>query len=90
MDIKELVEITKGYSGADLNALCAEAAMIPLRDIEDITNIDINNIRPLQLKDFKEALHNVKATVNDKDLNKFLDWNSKYGSFPMGEEELKD
>ena len=70
--------------------LCAEAAMIPLRNIEDILNVDANNIRPLTLNDFKEALNNVKATVNSKDLNKFIEWNSLYGSFPMKEEDLKD
>jgi SpoVK/Ycf46/Vps4 family AAA+-type ATPase len=48
-DIKELVLLTKGYSGADLKGLCSEASMIPLRSIEDITNIDIGNIRPLDL-----------------------------------------
>jgi len=46
-DIEELVKLTKGYSGADLKSLSAEAAMIPLRSIEDIANIDIDNIRPL-------------------------------------------
>lgn len=49
--------------------------MIPLRTIDDIENVDINNIRPLILEDFKEALRNVKATVNQNDLKKFLDWN---------------
>ena len=82
--------MTKGYSGADLKALSAEAAMIPLRSIEDIANVDINNIRPLDITDFKEALRNVKATVNQKDLAKFLEWNDKYGSFPITEEQLAD
>jgi SpoVK/Ycf46/Vps4 family AAA+-type ATPase len=67
--------LTKGYSGADLKALSAEAAMIPLRSIEDIENVDISNIRPLTLDDFKEALNNVKATVNQNDLKKFLEFN---------------
>lgn len=79
--IDELVALTKGYSGADLKALSTEAAMIPLRSIEDIANVDINNIRPLNLDDFKEALKNVKATVNSDDLEKFMEWNKKYGSF---------
>ena len=56
--------MTKGYSGADLKALSAEAAMIPLRQIEDIANVNIESIRPLTLDDFKEAINNVKATVN--------------------------
>jgi SpoVK/Ycf46/Vps4 family AAA+-type ATPase len=62
--IDELVSITKGYSGADLKALSAEAAMIPLRSIEDIENVDASNIRALTIEDFRTALENVKATVN--------------------------
>jgi len=64
--------------------------MIPLRQIDDIANVDIGNIRPIGLDDFKEALKNVKATVNDKDLNKYLTWNDEYGSFPIKEEDLND
>ena len=63
-NIEELVALTKGYSGADLKGLSAEAAMIPLRSITDIANIDAANIRPTGIDDFKEALVNVKATVN--------------------------
>jgi SpoVK/Ycf46/Vps4 family AAA+-type ATPase len=48
-DIDELVKMTKGYSGADLKNLSVEAAMIPLRSITDIANVDINNIRPTNL-----------------------------------------
>lgn len=66
--VEELIKLTKGYSGADLKVLSAEAAMIPLRSIMDITNVDINNIRPTELCDFKEALKMVKATVDGNDL----------------------
>ena len=82
--------LTKGYSGADLKSLSAEAAMVPLRQIEDISKIEADNIRAVVLEDFKEALKNVKATVNHDDLNKFLEWNNKYGSFPITEDQLND
>lgn len=88
--IDELVSITKGYSGADLKALSAEAAMIPLRSIEDIENVDASNIRSLTIDDFRTALENVKATVNQNDLKKFLEFNENYGSFQMKDEDLKD
>ena len=81
MGIDELVKMTKGYSGADLKALSAEAAMIPLRSIEDIENVVAANIRPLTIEDFRTALENVKATVNSNDLRKFLEFNENYGSF---------
>lgn len=82
--------MTKGYSGADLKSLGAEAAMMPLRTLEDIENVDIANIRPLNLSDFEEALRNVKASVNQDDLQKFMDWNDIYGSFPIKPEDLQD
>ena len=63
--------------------------MMPLRCITDIANIDAAHIRATNLEDFKEALKNVKATVNQDDLQKFKDWNDKYGSFPISEEMLK-
>ena len=89
-EIDKLIEMTKGYSGADLKALSTEAAMMPLREITDVQNCDAGNIRPLKLCDFEEALKNVRMSVNQKDLNKFLEWNDAYGSFPMREEDLKD
>ncbi len=89
-DIEELVRVTKGFSGADLKNLSVEAAMIPLRSIQDISSIEINNIRPTGLKDFKDALYNVKASVNSDALQHFLDWNDKYGSFPISQDDLRD
>ena len=75
-DIDELVTVTKGYSGADLRNFWSEAALIPIRQIADIASIEAHKIRPLIIGDFKEALDNVKATVNQSDLKKFIDWNS--------------
>ena len=48
------------------------------------------NIRPLKLGDFEEALKNVRASVNQKDLQHFMDWNDNYGSFPIRPEDLAD
>ena len=82
--------MTKGYSGSDLKGLSAEAAMLPLREITDITTCDAATIRPTGLKDFIEALVNVKATVKQEHLAHFKEWNDKYGSFPITDEMLKD
>lgn len=89
-EIDELVSMTKGYSGADLKNLAVEAAMIPLRSILDIASVDINNIRATDLSDFREALKSSKPSVNTSQLQHFLDWNDKYGSFPISKEDLAD
>ena len=89
-DVDELVKLTQGYSGADLKNLCGEAALIPIRQIDDIASINADMIRKLTIEDFREALKNVKATVNKNDLQKFLDWNNQYGSFPIKEEDISD
>ena len=88
--IDELTKMSKGYSGADLKALSTEAAMVPLRSISDIANVDITKIRATTLVDFKEAFKTVRPSVNSEVLDKFLEWNDKYGSFPISEADLAD
>ena len=63
---------------------------MPLREITDVQNCELGAIRALNLKDFEEALKNVRASVNQKDLQYFLDWNDAYGSFPIRPEDLAD
>jgi SpoVK/Ycf46/Vps4 family AAA+-type ATPase len=74
-DMELLVERTRGYSGSDLKNLSTEAALMPLREIKDVQNCQLDSIRPLKLKDFEEALINVRKSVNEKDLGRFYEWN---------------
>lgn len=48
-----------GYSGADVRALCTEAAMGPIRSCADIRTMDANDVRPIKLEDFVAALRGV-------------------------------
>jgi len=59
VDMAELVEKTEGYVGADIEAVCREAAMLALRD--DIKAATIS------MKYFRLALDKVKPSV-DKDI----------------------
>ena len=64
IDWERLVEITEGYSGADLANVCREAAMMPLRrKLESASRIDFAEIErmkneidvPLQMEDLVKA-----------------------------------
>jgi len=58
VDLMKLAEITEGYVGADLAALCREAAILALRENE--------NIEKIEWRHFMEALKKVRPTVNEE------------------------
>jgi transitional endoplasmic reticulum ATPase len=55
VDTDQLSRMTAGYSGADVEALCREAAMYSLR--QDMDAVEVS------LRDFKEAMEHVKPSV---------------------------
>jgi len=55
VDLDQLSRMTNGYSGADIEALCREAAMNALR-------IDAE-AKEVSLKDFRDAMDKVKPTI---------------------------
>ncbi|MBD3355496.1 CDC48 family AAA ATPase, partial [Candidatus Woesearchaeota archaeon] len=71
VDLKELADITYGFVGADLSALCKEAAMIVLRRIlpdlklEEESSIPKEILEKLQItrKDFIKALKTVRPSA---------------------------
>ena len=52
VDLKKLAKSTEGYVGADIEAVCREAAMLALRDNLEATEIPY--------KYFKDAIDKVK------------------------------
>lgn len=79
-DIQWICSQTDGYSGSDMDGLCREAAIGPIRSITDILNISTSDVRPISRIDFEKALSQVRASVSNQDLALYLDWNQKYGS----------
>jgi transitional endoplasmic reticulum ATPase len=55
VDLAQLTSMTKNYSGADINAVCREAALNALR--RDI------NAKEVSFADFKEALGKIGPTI---------------------------
>lgn len=82
-DLQKICDETKGYSGSDVAHLCKEAAMGPIRSIgpENIKTVSLDQVRPINLSDFFDALRQVRASVAQDDLNYYLEWNKKFGSF---------
>ena len=87
-EIDAIVEKTKGYSGADLRNLCAEAALNPLRGVLDISRLTKESLRATNNGDFEEGLRQVKPTVSQKDSKQYLDWNKSYGTVQFHEDDL--
>ncbi|KAL5290672.1 FIGNL1 family protein [Megaselia abdita] len=75
-------ELTQGYSGADMETLCREASMEPIRSIpcDQIALFDIQNLRKVNLNDFLAAIRQVKSSVSSKDLQQYVNWNRTYGT----------
>ncbi|KAH7826414.1 p97G [Monocercomonoides exilis] len=85
-DVDSIVTRTKGYSGSDIAALCANAAMGPVRElastISNIADIDPSSVRPIKLSDFDSAFRQIRPSVDSKTLDVLKKWNNEYGSNP--------
>ncbi|OQS06801.1 fidgetin, partial [Thraustotheca clavata] len=82
-DMNYVVECTRGFSGADVRALCTEAAMGPIRTCTDIRTMDAENVRSISKEDFDDALRGVRSSVSTKDLQFYLEWNTEFGSYQI-------
>lgn len=79
--LKDLARSTEGYSGADMKALCSEAALGPIRgySMSDLQSLRGNEVRPVNYQDFELALRRVKATVDHAELEAYFQWDKAFG-----------
>jgi fidgetin-like protein 1 len=85
-DMSLLVEMTKSFSGADIRALCGEAAMGPMRDVAsraggNLLAVKSQEVPLIAMSHFVDALEHVRATVGKEELIRYVEWNKVYGSF---------
>ncbi len=64
VDLEKLADLTEGFSGADIEALCREAALNALRKSKKADKVTMKN--------FEDALKTVKPSLS-KDMNKFYE-----------------
>jgi fidgetin-like protein 1 len=82
-EIEQVVTRTEGFSGADVRALCTEAAMGPIRDMgTDIQSVRVAEVPPIRFQHFLDALASTRPSVSDKDLGTLQQWNQDFGTFP--------
>ncbi len=68
--IKKLVELTKNYTGSDIEGVCREAGMIALR-----TDLEADKVK---MADFEKALDKVKASVRPEDMKRYQEIEESY------------
>uniref|UniRef100_A0A7S3PSK7 AAA ATPase AAA+ lid domain-containing protein n=1 Tax=Aplanochytrium stocchinoi TaxID=215587 RepID=A0A7S3PSK7_9STRA len=80
-ELMKLVELTNGYSGADVTNLAREASMGPLRDkMRSKTKEETKELRQIKFQDFVSGLRSIRASVSQDDLKGYKEWNEKFGS----------
>ena len=92
-DFHEIVNLTNGFSGADMHILCQEAARLRLRQAIEKATIRANGNKleamrivdkdidysPLSLDHFKVALQSTRPSVAPSELQHYIEWNQKFG-----------
>jgi transitional endoplasmic reticulum ATPase len=69
VDLPKLVELTSGYSGADIKAICERSATRPF--LESVAGAAPRNI---SMADVAAVLQDTPPSVNARDLEKFEKW----------------
>ncbi|KAD6453193.1 hypothetical protein R6Q59_014952 [Mikania micrantha] len=80
-DLERLVKDTEGYSGSDLQALCEEAAMMPIRELgSNILTVKADQVRPLKYGDFRSAMTVIRPSIVKSKWEELEQWNKEFGS----------
>ncbi|CAJ1969426.1 unnamed protein product [Cylindrotheca closterium] len=87
-EVQKLARETDGFSGADLKALCTDAAMGPIRQLGDrALTIDVKDVPAISYKHFRKSLKGTKPSVAPSDLIQYEEWDKVYGTNRASEED---
>lgn len=74
-----VVQACDGYSGSDLAALCKEAAMAGIRNMQP-DMLGRQEAPPITKADFDAALTVIRPSVSQRSLEFYEQWNKEHGS----------
>lgn len=77
----EIARLTDGYSGSDLTALAKDAALGPIRErsVEQLKTLNAQNIRAININDFKASLNKIRQSTPRESLVELEKWNRDFG-----------
>ncbi|KAL5581367.1 hypothetical protein UlMin_013809 [Ulmus minor] len=86
-EIETICNLTEGYSGSDMKNLVKDASMGPLREALkqgiEITKLTKEDMKPVTLQDFEQAMHEVRPSVSLNELGTYEEWNKQFGSLSL-------
>ena len=84
---KHVVELSEGYSGADIAVVCNDASMLGLRRLlagktpDEMKKMDKSQFNvPISRSDFESVFQTVKSSAGKNDLEKYREWMREFGS----------
>ena len=78
-EIKDIAKRTQGYSNADLQELCREAAYEPVRELSAEEIMKIKKFRDICYMDLKKATKKIRGTLSIKVVKELENWNNQFG-----------
>ncbi|XP_026734565.1 spastin isoform X4 [Trichoplusia ni] len=84
-ELARLAALTDGYSGSDLTALCRDAALGPIRELdpEEVKCLDLSLVRSITFTDFMDALKRIRPSVSPLSLAGYEKWSVQYGDLGL-------
>eukprot|EP00401_Gymnodinium_catenatum_P083163 CAMPEP_0117565504 /NCGR_PEP_ID=MMETSP0784-20121206/56602_1 /TAXON_ID=39447 /ORGANISM="" /LENGTH=496 /DNA_ID=CAMNT_0005363299 /DNA_START=111 /DNA_END=1597 /DNA_ORIENTATION=- len=90
VDLNELASQTEGYSGADIELICRDASMNPMRRaVNGLSPMELVQLRnegkltpgsmPVDMADFQAALAGIQPSVSSADCQRYLSWAQEFG-----------